>query len=155
MEFIRKSSSPEETFRLGQNLGKRLRGGEVVCLEGDLGAGKTVLAKGIGEGLGISQEITSPTYTFIQEYSTENGGFTFVHMDLYRLQYPEEAEIIGVTDYFKDDCICLIEWPERIADLLPKDRIEIRIVGSGEDQRSIIFRVSEERDFLTHLFEVL
>ncbi|NLI93839.1 MAG: tRNA (adenosine(37)-N6)-threonylcarbamoyltransferase complex ATPase subunit type 1 TsaE [Peptococcaceae bacterium] len=146
-EHVYKTSSPEETIRLGQNLARTLNGGEIICLYGDLGAGKTVLAKGLGVGLGVKQEITSPTFTLIQEYPTSNEKIAFVHMDLYRLQHPEEAEIIGVTDYFRDDCICLIEWPEIISDFIPNDRIEIVIQGSGELQRSIIFNTNYSEDY--------
>ncbi len=140
MEYSFKTGSPEETFRLGRIIGKNLKGGTIVCLLGELGAGKTVLAKGLGQGLGVKEEITSPTFTLIQEYCLEENNLTFVHMDIYRLQYPEEAEVIGVTDYFRDDCICLIEWPEIIYALLPEDRIEIRIEGSGDLPRTIQIR---------------
>jgi len=143
VEYTIKTGSPEETFRLGQIIGKKLSGGTIVCLMGELGAGKTVLAKGLGQGLGIKEEITSPTFTLIQEYRPEENNLTFVHMDLYRLQYPEEAEVIGVTDYFRDDCICLIEWPEIINGLLPEDRIEISIGGSGDLSRTIRIRSAE------------
>jgi len=136
------TNSAMETFRLGESLGKTLQGGEVICLYGELGAGKTVFAKGLAQGLGIQQEITSPTFTLIQEYPTKNQ-FLFVHMDLYRLQQPEEAEVIGVMDYFRDDCICLLEWPEIIAAYLPDDRLEIHIEGSGDSPRSIHFYAEE------------
>lgn len=128
--------SPRETYLLGEKIGQNLEGGEVICLSGELGAGKTVLAKGLGQGLGVSTEITSPTFTMIQEYHLPSGN-RFVHMDLYRLQVPEEAEVIGVTDYFRDSCICLLEWPEIIEDDLPEDRLNIMIEGSGELPRSI------------------
>lgn len=132
------SSSPEETFRLGEKLGRKLTGGEVVCLYGELGAGKTVLAKGLGKGLGVTGEIISPTFTLIQEYPLASSeDMRFIHMDLYRLNCIEEAEVIGVTDFFQDDCVCLIEWPEIISELLPPERLEIRIEGSGESPRTI------------------
>lgn len=137
MEQSIKTLNAQETFNLGEKIGKSLKGGDVVCLYGELGAGKTVLAKGIGQGLGVKEEITSPTFTLIQEYTIENSEIKFIHMDLYRLQYPEEAEVIGVTDYFGDDYVCLLEWPEIISNLLPEDRMEIRIDGSGELPRSI------------------
>ena len=100
-------------------------------------AGKTVLAKGLGQGLGVKGEITSPTFTLIQEYNIETNGLQFIHMDLYRLRFPEEAEVIGVSDYFREDCICLLEWPGIIEDILPEDRLEIGIEGSGDLPRSI------------------
>ncbi|UWG98251.1 tRNA (adenosine(37)-N6)-threonylcarbamoyltransferase complex ATPase subunit type 1 TsaE [Dehalobacter sp. DCM] len=138
MEKIIESSSPEETFKLGKSIGENIHSGLVICLYGDLGSGKTVLAKGIGEGLGVKENITSPTFTLIQEYNTRFTGLRFIHMDLYRLKYPEEAEVIGATDYFTNDCVCLLEWPEIIEGLLPTERIDIRIEGSGIEQRRII-----------------
>ncbi|HHV63682.1 MAG TPA: tRNA (adenosine(37)-N6)-threonylcarbamoyltransferase complex ATPase subunit type 1 TsaE [Peptococcaceae bacterium] len=139
MQTLYKTNSPQETFELGEKLAQNLKGGEVICLYGELGAGKTVFAKGLGKGLGLKEEITSPTFTLIQEYELEGQELKFVHMDLYRLQRPEEAEVIGVTDYFKEENICLIEWPEIIQDLLPEERIEISIEGSGELPREIVF----------------
>ncbi|MDJ0305535.1 MULTISPECIES: tRNA (adenosine(37)-N6)-threonylcarbamoyltransferase complex ATPase subunit type 1 TsaE [Dehalobacter] len=138
MERLIESGSSEETFLLGKQLGQSIREGTVICLYGDLGSGKTVLAKGLGEGLGVTDTMTSPTFTLIQEYSTKIDGLKLIHMDLYRLRYPEEAEIIGVADYFRDDCVCLLEWPEIIVDLLPEDRLEIRIQGSGDQTRLIM-----------------
>ncbi|NLM20352.1 MAG: tRNA (adenosine(37)-N6)-threonylcarbamoyltransferase complex ATPase subunit type 1 TsaE [Peptococcaceae bacterium] len=137
MESTVLSVSPQETFNLGKKIGESLQGGEVICLYGDLGAGKTVLAKGLGRGLGVEAEITSPTFTLIQEYESPSKGLRFIHMDLYRLTSPEEAEIIGVTDYFQDDCVCLLEWPEIIEDLLPPDHWQVRIEGSGDLPRHI------------------
>lgn len=141
MEKFTNTRSPEETFnlgqKLGQKLGKRFGGGEVICLYGELGAGKTVLAKGLAQGLGIKDEITSPTFTIIQEYDLPGGRLQFIHMDLYRLQVPEEADIIGVTDYFRENCICLVEWPEIIEETLPEDRLDITIEGSGDLPRVI------------------
>lgn len=148
MERILKTVCAEETFRLGKKIGESLKGGEVICLYGELGAGKTVFAKGLGQGLGIEEEITSPTFTMIQEYAihtnTQGSPFQFVHMDLYRLHHPEEAEVIGVTDYFREDSICLLEWPEIIHDLLPEDKLDIWIEGNGELPRSIKLNYDKE-----------
>jgi len=136
MKQAYRSTSAAETYSLGQKIAQKLNGGEVLCLYGPLGAGKTVLAKGLGQGLGIAEEITSPTFNLIQEYDLEDG-LKFVHMDLYRLRHPEEAEVIGVTDYFRENYICLIEWPQIIEDYLPQDKLTIRIEGSGELPRTI------------------
>lgn len=140
--------SSKETFELGERIGHNLKGGEVVCLYGELGAGKTVLAKGLSKGLGVKEEITSPTFTLIQEYDIGEGELRLIHMDLYRLKYPEEAEIIGVTDYFKPGCICLLEWPGLIEDLLPEDRLDITIEGSGDTTRSIMLSHKGEQSQL-------
>ena len=135
------SSTVEQTREWGKKLGERLRGGDVVTLTGDLGAGKTAFAQGVGEGLGITDPITSPTFTLIHEYiAQQEPPVRLVHMDLYRLQRPEEAEVIGVGDSFVDDAICLIEWPEIIEDYLPEDRLDVEIIGSGEQLREITFR---------------
>lgn len=146
MDYTFKSQSKEVTLKLGQSLGHILLGGDVLCLEGDLGAGKTALAQGIAAGLGITAAVTSPTFTFIQEYVTSSqDNLRLVHMDLYRLQRPEEVEVIGVDDAFQTDVICLIEWPKIAEDYLPDDRLDIQIQGSGEDMRIFTFRFQEER----------
>ncbi|KJR49132.1 TsaE protein, required for threonylcarbamoyladenosine t(6)A37 formation in tRNA [Desulfosporosinus sp. I2] len=132
-----------------------MRGGDVVALSGDLGAGKTAFAQGVGESLGVKGSMTSPTFTFQQEYIGRilNSGMgietqteteiRLIHMDLYRLQRPEEVEVIGVEDAFVEDAVCLIEWPEIAEDLLPESRLDIQIIGSGEAPREIIFRARE------------
>jgi tRNA threonylcarbamoyladenosine biosynthesis protein TsaE len=142
MELTVLSKSAQETNLWGQRLGSLLRGGDVVCLAGDLGSGKTALAQGAGEALKVTAPMTSPTFTLIQEYNCESGGkdLHLVHMDLYRLQEPEEMEVIGVMDYFQEETICLIEWPEIALDYLPDDILEVRIEGNGEMPRKITFR---------------
>lgn len=143
MEKIVVSYSPEQTYALGERLGQKLKGGEVICLYGELGAGKTVFAKGLGKGLGVQSEITSPTFTLIQEYLPDaKPDLKFIHMDLYRLQYEQEAETIGVFDYFQQDCVCLVEWPDLIENSLPEDRLEIKISGSGDLPRDILWKSS-------------
>lgn len=148
MEKYIESESPETTFNLGVNLGKNIRTGLVICLYGDLGSGKTVLTKGIGHGLGVKENITSPTFTLIQEYHTKYDGLKFIHMDLYRLKHPEEAEVIGVTDYFTEDCVCILEWPEIISDLLPPDKIAVHLEGSGDQKRRITLSGRDISDLL-------
>lgn len=146
MDYVFKSQSKEATLKLGRSLGNVLQGGDILCLAGDLGAGKTALAQGIAAGLGISAVVTSPTFTLIQEYAASSQGksLRLVHMDLYRLQHPEEVEVIGVEDAFQMDAICLIEWPEIAKDYLPEDRLDILIQGSGEDTRVLTFQFQTE-----------
>lgn len=146
MELKVQSLSAEYTHALGYNLGKVLCGGDVVCLSGDLGAGKTALAKGIGKALAVREPMTSPTFTFQIEYSgmAQDNPVRLIHMDLYRLRYPEEVEIIGVEDAFLEDVICLIEWPEIAEDILPHDSLAIRIDGSGDEPRLIGFSSPSE-----------
>lgn len=137
MKYSLITNSPEETYNVGLQIGQNLSGGEIICLTGELGAGKTVFAKGLARGLGINEEITSPTFTLIQEYPTPGEKLRLIHMDLYRLNYLEEAEAIGVPDYFRDDCVCLIEWPQIISDLLPVGIVKIILEGSGDQPRNI------------------
>jgi len=139
------SATAEQTRAWGKQLGEHLRGGDVVALIGDMGAGKTAFAQGVGEALGVKGPMTSPTFTLIHEYGGQIKGTAvrLVHMDLYRLQHPEEAEVIGVEDAFQEDAVCLIEWPEIIEDYLPDDRLSVEILGSGEQPREISFRAKE------------
>ncbi|HZK55071.1 MAG TPA: tRNA (adenosine(37)-N6)-threonylcarbamoyltransferase complex ATPase subunit type 1 TsaE [Desulfosporosinus sp.] len=139
------SATAEQTREWGKQLGRCLRGGDVVALFGELGAGKTAFAQGVGEAFGVKGPMTSPTFTLIHEYMGRMKGteVRLVHMDLYRLQHREEAEVIGVEDAFLEDTVCLIEWPEIIEDYLPEDRLSVEIVGSGEQPREIIFRADE------------
>ena len=136
------STTVEQTRAWGKQLGECLRGGDVVALIGNLGAGKTAFAQGVGEAFGVKGPMTSPTFTLIHEYAGRRNELDvrLVHMDLYRLEHPEEAEVIGVEDTFQEDTVCLIEWPEIIEDYLPEDRLSVEIVGSGEQPRNIIFR---------------
>lgn len=139
MRYEFASSSAEDTQAFGFELGKRLRGGDVVCLIGDLGAGKTALAQGIGRALGVQDSLSSPTFTLMHQYPVQVDGeeLTLVHFDLYRLRQPEEAEIIGLAEMIQENSICLVEWPEIGEDLLPEDRLNVRIVGSGDLERNL------------------
>lgn len=122
LDFI--LSSPGETESFGYAIGRLLRGGEVLALIGELGAGKTALVRGIVAGLGVpAASVTSPTFLIVHEYQ---GQIPVVHIDLYRLQKPEEIEAIGLSDYFTDDVVVAIEWADRFPQLLPEDRLEVR-----------------------------
>jgi len=145
MDIRIESETAERTRAWGEQLGRLLRGGDVVALIGNLGAGKTAFAQGVGEAFCVNGPMTSPTFTLIHEYSGRIKGteVRLVHMDLYRLQHPEEAEVIGVEDAFQEDAICLIEWPEIIEDYLPNDRLSVEILGSGDQPREIIFRAED------------
>ncbi|HEY8910113.1 MAG TPA: tRNA (adenosine(37)-N6)-threonylcarbamoyltransferase complex ATPase subunit type 1 TsaE [Desulfosporosinus sp.] len=145
MDYRVASLTAEQTREWGKQLAARLQGGDVIALIGDLGAGKTAFAQGVGEALGVTGPMTSPTFTLIHEYIAHLKGteVRLVHMDLYRLQHPEEAEVIGIEDAFVEDAICLIEWPEIAEDYLPEDRLDIEILGSGEQPREIIFRTND------------
>jgi tRNA threonylcarbamoyladenosine biosynthesis protein TsaE len=128
--------SPEETLAWAESFAERLRPGDVVCLSGELGAGKSVVARGIGKGLGVKDDILSPTFNYVLEYA---GRAPLFHADLYRLQNSNDFVALGLEEYFERDGIFLIEWPERISDLLPANcyHIHLDILPSMTD-RSIL-----------------
>lgn len=134
--LVVETGSPGETACWGALIGKYAGEGLVVCLWGDLGAGKTQLAKGVARGLGISGHVTSPTFTLINEYQ---GRLPLYHMDLYRLGDVDEAYDLGVEEYFFGRGISLVEWPERIEELLPEERLDLRLVKLEEDRRRLEF----------------
>ncbi|MBI3942382.1 MAG: tRNA (adenosine(37)-N6)-threonylcarbamoyltransferase complex ATPase subunit type 1 TsaE [Chloroflexi bacterium] len=121
------SHSPKETLALGRILGQGLRAGDVVCLNGILGAGKTVLTKGIGEALGIDQPIISPTFTLIREYAGASGRPPLYHIDLYRLASQGELASLGMEEYLYGDGICVVEWAERAQASWPAETLWIHI----------------------------
>ena len=128
------SKSREQTEAFAAEYAKTLRAGDVVLLDGDMGAGKTVFAKGVARGLGIEEEVTSPTYAYMNDYD----GKLF-HYDCYRIETPEQAEQLGLTDYFDMGGICLVEWAQNIASLLPKDVKRVQIKKINENEREILF----------------
>ena len=130
--------SPQETFALGQRMGREARPGQVICLNGDLGVGKTVFTQGFAEGLGIGEPVNSPTFTILQQY--EEGRLPLYHFDVYRIGDVSEMDEIGYEDYFYGEGVCLIEWAELIEELLPAARTSIRIekdLEKGFDYRKI------------------
>ena len=129
-EFI--STSREQTQTFAEQFAKTLKRGDIVLLDGEMGAGKTVFAKGVAKGLGIEEEVTSPTYAYMNDYD----GVLF-HYDCYRIESVEQAERLGLADYFDMGGICLIEWSQNIAPLLPKGCKRVRIQKRGENIRSI------------------
>lgn len=131
MEYV--SNSFEETVKIGEEFSKTLSKGDVVLLNGELGAGKTAFTKGIAKGLGINKEILSPTYAYMNDY---NG--VLYHYDCYRLSSGEDAEALGLTDYFYGDGVCVIEWSENIIDALPKNCKSVTIEKINEFTRKII-----------------
>lgn len=132
------SYSMEDTFQLGVRLGKEAKKGDIYCLNGELGVGKTVFTQGFAKGLGIDEAVSSPTFTIIQQYT---GRLPLYHFDVYRISDIEEMEEIGYMEYFYGDGVCLIEWAELIEELLPPERITIQIkknLDKGFDYREII-----------------
>lgn len=128
------SQSASETLEFATQYAKTLKGGDVVLLLGDMGAGKTVFAKGVALGLGIGDEITSPTYAYMNDY----GGKLY-HYDCYRLDCGAKAEALGLTDYFYGDGVCLIEWAENIAEVLPERCKRVSIRKISENGREIVY----------------
>lgn len=142
--MIIESFKPEDTFLIGKELGEKAAPGDVFLLEGDLGVGKTVFTQGFAAGLGISEPVSSPTFTIVQEY--EEGRMPFYHFDVYRIGDIEEMEEIGYEDYFYGNGACLIEWANLIEEILPEKSRKIVIekdLEKGFDYRRIT--VEEER----------
>ena len=136
--MVVETRNPEETFALGEKIGRTALPGQIYTLTGDLGVGKTVLTQGVAAGLGIREAVSSPTFTIVQVY--EEGRLPFYHFDVYRIGDIEEMEEIGYDDYFFGDGVCLIEWAELIADILPEEHISIKIekdLSQGFDYRRI------------------
>ncbi len=132
------TKAPQETFALGVELGKKAKPGQVYCLNGDLGVGKTVLTQGFAQGLGIREPVNSPTFTILQSY--EEGRLPLHHFDVYRVGDVEEMEEIGYEDYVYGNGVSLIEWADLIADILPEHYTKITIekdLEQGFDYRRI------------------
>ncbi len=125
----------KETTKLGQVIGNSIVPGMVICLQGDLGTGKTTLTKGIVKGFGINDSVTSPTFTIINQYE---GIYSLYHIDTYRIETIEEMIDLGVEDYLPaNDGVTVVEWPELIEDLLPKDRIILCFIANEDNERDI------------------
>lgn len=136
--MIYETMSAKETFELGRKLGTEAQAGQVYTLSGDLGVGKTVFTQGMAAGLGITEPVNSPTFTIVQIY--DQGRLPFYHFDVYRISDIEEMDEIGYEDCFYGDGVCMIEWAELIGEILPEDRIAVRIekdVEKGFDYRKI------------------
>lgn len=128
-----KLTNLEETESFGIRLGELLKSGDILCLNGDLGAGKTTMTKSIGLGLGVNEYITSPTFALINQY---RGRIPVYHFDVYRLENVDELYDLGFDEYFYGDGVCIIEWAERIERMIPKERIVINIKkGNTENER--------------------
>jgi len=138
-----KLNSLEDMGKFGIRLGKVLRSGDILCLNGDLGAGKTTMTKSIGLGLEVEEYITSPTFALINEYK---GRIPVYHFDVYRLENIEELDDLGFDDYFYGEGVSIIEWAEKIEKMLPKDRIIIDIKkGNTENERILYIHGSGNR----------
>ena len=133
LEFI--SHSPEQTVRLGARLGELLISGDLLCLSGELGAGKTTFVTGIGRGWGALESVTSPTFVLVNEYRRADG-LCLRHMDSYRLTSARDALALGLEDLLDAAGAMLIEWPERILEVLPRERLNLKLTWVTDTKRS-------------------
>jgi tRNA threonylcarbamoyladenosine biosynthesis protein TsaE len=144
LDFL--SHSPDQTQRFGMRLGALLQAGDIICLEGDLGSGKTCLAQGIGQGLGVGEPITSPSFILIAEYRPLPPAPVLYHIDVYRLGNPvQEALAFGLDDYLLGDGVCLVEWADRVEPALPEARLWIALRHLGSSKRSIMMTATVQR----------
>lgn len=145
------SKSPEDTIEFALKLAQQLHGGEVLALKGDLGAGKTTFTKGLAEGLKVVETITSPTFVILKEYKckilrpkTHPGGEILVHIDAYRAETIEDIKSVGIEDYLdRKDVIMVVEWPEKIKEVLPEDTIWINFENINEKERKITYDIND------------
>ncbi|MDE6950099.1 MAG: tRNA (adenosine(37)-N6)-threonylcarbamoyltransferase complex ATPase subunit type 1 TsaE [Lachnospiraceae bacterium] len=140
-ETVYESNRPEDTFAIGEKLGRAAASGQLFTLTGDLGVGKTVLTQGIAKGLDIEEAVNSPTFTILQVY--ESGRMPLYHLDVYRIGDISEMDEIGYEDFFYGQGLCIIEWAELVEELLPERRTEILMekdLEKGFDYRRITVR---------------
>ena len=139
------SRSVADTQKLGAQLGQLLSSGDIVCLSGQLGAGKTYLTRGIAMGWGTRDPVSSPTFTLVNQYTHPEKEAFLYHLDAYRLSGPLEAQTIALDDLIDSNGVLVIEWPERIAAALPTKRLWIQLSDTGEETRQISFYPAGER----------
>ncbi len=144
-EFVTHSAG--ETIEVGKIIGSRLHGGDIIAFKGGLGAGKTTITHGIALGMGLKDDVSSPTFAIVNEYI--GAKLSLCHFDMYRIS-ADELESIGFYDYLTDDRVIAIEWSENIADELPKDIITVEILRTGEDDRRIIVTGDERFDDISN-----
>lgn len=138
------SHSPEQTVRFGARLGELLRPGDVVALSGELGAGKTTFVSGLSRGWGSSDQVTSPTFVLVNEYRRPNGQRLW-HLDGYRLNSGQEALDLGLDDLLAGDGLVVVEWPERLAEVLPAERLTVQLAWVDHSRRSLLLGAAGER----------
>lgn len=137
MKRIIETNSPGETYALAEEMGRKAVGGSIYCLDGELGAGKTCFVKGFAKGMGIEEDITSPTFTIVNEYE---GDINLYHFDAYRLGDEDGLYDIGADEYFYSDGVCIIEWAQIIKNAVPKGAVWINIykdISKGTDYRRV------------------
>jgi tRNA threonylcarbamoyladenosine biosynthesis protein TsaE len=135
--------SAEETQQVAEALGKLLQPGDLLCLSGDLGAGKTTFTQGLARGLGVEEPISSPTFTIIKEY--DEGRIPLYHMDIYRLGEQAAEEALGFDDYFFGEGVSVVEWAEWLQEMLPEDRMQVTLANLSPTDREITFSATGPR----------
>ncbi|MBU3188646.1 tRNA (adenosine(37)-N6)-threonylcarbamoyltransferase complex ATPase subunit type 1 TsaE [Clostridium bowmanii] len=143
MEFV--VTTVDETYKIGEQIGMLVNSGDIICLIGDLGTGKTHLTKGIAKGLEIEDHVTSPTFTIVNEYT---GRLKLYHFDVYRVNDPDEIEAIGFDEYIFSDAVSIIEWANYIEELIPPNNLTItieKLPEFGDNYRKISFIYSDNR----------
>ncbi len=139
------SHSSAQTQRMGAGLGRLLREGDIICLEGELGTGKTCFIQGVGRGMGIRERITSPSFTLIREYVGRDTRLRLYHIDLYRIEEAMEASRLGLDDYLYDGGVCAIEWAERAREIMPQEHLWITLRYLGERERTLAMEAKGRR----------
>jgi tRNA threonylcarbamoyladenosine biosynthesis protein TsaE len=139
------SHSAEQTQRLGARLGALLKPGDVLCLSGDMGAGKTVFAAGIGKGWGAKTPLTSPTFSLVHDHTRDSDKMHLYHLDCYRLEDPSEADAIGIDDIYSGRGAVIFEWPEHILTILPSNRLWVDIHVLEPTRRNFSFQSRGKR----------
>jgi len=137
--------SAAQTFRVGERLGRLARPGDVICLDGDLGTGKTCLTQGIGAGMRVPGTINSPTFVYINEHASEDAQTYLYHVDLYRIRDYTDAFALGLEDYIYDDGVTVIEWADRVVEMMPQERLWISLTFVDFAKRSLLFEATGER----------
>jgi len=143
--MIIETFSDKETLEFGKKLGEKAQPGIIFCLDGDLGTGKTVIAKGIASGLGVTEPVSSPTFTVVKEYT--EGRLPLYHFDVYRIEDPAEMDEIGYEDYFYGDGVTVIEWSDMVKEIIPENAVKIRLkknAAKGFDYRMIEVESNEK-----------
>lgn len=141
-----KTSSPEETIRLGEEIGRRLHGGDVLAYRGGLGVGKTTITRGISTGMGLGDEVTSPTFALVNEYRKRDCSLSLIHFDMYRITSAEDLETTGFYDHMDEEAVLAVEWSENIDEELPEDCIRLTINRLSEDERELVLETADGDD---------
>ena len=141
MKYRFKTNSAQETIALGEKIGKLLRGGDIIAYSGGLGAGKTTITRGISVGMGLGDEVTSPTFALVNEYRGDR--LSLIHFDMYRINSADDLETTGFFDYMDEDSVLAVEWSENIDDELPENAIRIDIQRVDDESRIITLNGDE------------